>query len=143
VTQPPDHGFNFTCPASSCSDKHGHPHDEEIPVAIKTLDLDSTIVFTGGPGAKQEAWRSFLATAESKYGVSEVWSDDIAKWSLLEATAVAEGKSTVRAALRDAGIETRREESMRNRWTINQKRRRNGGGGGAEGGGEGEHSQIR
>ena len=84
-TQPPDHTFNFTCPSPACADNHGHPHTESIPIAIKTLDLDSAIVFTGGPGAKRQAWESFLADADEKYGVKEVWNDDIAKWSLLEA----------------------------------------------------------
>ena len=83
--QPPDRAFNYTCPSSACADKHGYPHAENIPIAIKTLDLDSTIVFTGGPGAKKQAWDNFLADAETKYGVKEIWSDDVANWSLLEA----------------------------------------------------------
>ena len=65
----------------------------------------------------------------------QVWSDDVSKWSLLQQQTPAQGSSggsgastdplkTVRGALRAAGIETRREESMRNRWTSNTMRAR-------------------
>ena len=98
---------------------HAQPHHrgKEVPVTVKTLDLDSTVIFTGGPSAKRDKWESFLAETKD---VEEVWSDELSKWSVLRA--VSPRGPTVRGALKAAGIETRREEATRNRLQNNQRR---------------------
>ena len=98
---------------------HAQPHHrgKEVPVTVKTLDLDSTVVFSGGPSAKRDKWESFLAGTKD---VEEVWSDALSKWSVLRA--VSPRGPTVRGALKAAGIETRREEATRNRLQNNQLR---------------------
>jgi hypothetical protein len=155
---PPDAAWNYTLPPLP----HGRArlHGEDVLVTMKEIDLDETVVFYGGPKAKQEKYASFLAEATGSGAVTEVYRDNISHWSMLrrgggegarENAAAAEqgqeqqgqeqqgqqelrgsgvgaggagsgGGGSVREALRAAGIETRREESMRNRLRNNQLR---------------------
>ena len=137
----PDDAWNYTLPPLP----PGSPprlHGNEILVTLKEIDLDETVVFYGGPSAKQQKFEKFLADTTRTGSVVEVYRDDVSKWSMLRrghgmtthaATSLggmerqgrwgnAGSGSTVREALRAAGIETRREESTRNRLTNNQLR---------------------
>ena len=96
-------------------------HGNEVTVTIKQLDLDETVVFYGGPKAKQQKFESFLASATRTGSVVEVYRDDVSKWSVLRRGHKTDADS-VRELLRAAGIETRREESTRNRLTNNRLR---------------------
>lgn len=92
----------------------GHDHDRSIPIAVATLDLDSTVVFYGGPAQKRTKYDSFVSGAGANAGIVEAVKDEVSMWSVLKATR-AGAAGSVRAALRAAAIETRREESTRNR----------------------------
>jgi hypothetical protein len=133
----PDDAWNYTLPPLP----PGSPpriHGDEVLVTLKEIDLDETVVFYGGPSAKQQKFEKFLTGATRTGSVVEVYRDDVSKWSMLRrghGTAYAAANldemerqghrshdgsgGSVREALRAAGIETRREESTRNRLTNN------------------------
>ena len=94
-----------------------------VPIYVKSLDLDSTVVFTGGPSSKKKKWHAFLASRARS--IKETWADyEVAEWSNI--AAIDPEKLTVRDALRAARIETRREEQVRNRKESNRLRYRGG-----------------
>lgn len=106
----PDVLFNFTLSGDGATGS--------VPVAIRTLDLDSTVVFYGGPKSKHDRYTAFI---DADNGVVEQSNDPVSKWSVVRS--VRRGV-TVREALRAAGIESRREESTRNRRQVNELRAR-------------------
>ena len=104
--------------------KHHAP--EPIQITAATVDLDQSLIFYGGPGAKRQAIDAFLATAQSKHGVAKVFDDPVSKIALISCVngMGRSGGCSSRAALKQAGIETRREEQNRNRLTNNRMRPR-------------------
>ena len=58
-------------------------HGNEILVTLKEIDLDETVVFYGGPSAKQQKFEKFLADTTRTGSVVEVYRDDVSKWSML------------------------------------------------------------
>ena len=110
----PDAQVNYTL-------SRGSEPTKEVTIFVKTLDLDSTIVFTGGPSTKKHKWEAFLG--KEMGAIQVTWKDDVvAEWSNIAAVDVQ--KRSVRTALREAGIETRREEQIRNRKESNRLRYR-------------------
>merc|ERR1712217_438490 len=80
-------------------------------------DLDKAVIFYGGPSAKQEKIRNFLTRYADKVAIE--WTSDVSKLHLLKATSAG---VSVRALLRQAGIETRQEEETRTRLQANLAR---------------------
>jgi hypothetical protein len=110
----PDAQVNYTL-------SRGSEPTKEVTIFVKTLDLDSTVVFTGGPSTKKHKWEAFLG--KEMGAIQVTWKDDVvAEWSNIAAVDVQ--KRSVRTALREAGIETRREEQIRNRKESNRLRYR-------------------
>jgi len=121
-----DAAFNFTLPPRrhrglrgaappGVADRCFHPpckppKHEPVPITVTTLDLDASLIFSGGPGggpgAKRAVIDAFLADGEAKHGVRSVYHDAMANLELL---ACVRPGCRSRAALREAGIETRRE----------------------------------
>jgi predicted amidohydrolase len=95
------------------------PPSEIVLLTKASLDLDSVVIFYGGPSAKQNKIRDFLAANTGKITIE--WTSEVSKCHLLRATTLS-GVS-VRKLLREAGIETRQEEETRNRQVANQARK--------------------
>ena len=71
--QTPAIAFNHTLqhpPAAPAGDAlhAGRDHDRSIPIAVATLDLDSTVVFYGGPAQKRTKYESFVSGAGANEG---------------------------------------------------------------------------
>ena len=92
-------------------------YTKPVLLTTATLDLDSAVVFYGGPSAKQHKISDFLAMHTDDIAVA--WTSDVSKMHLLRATTPG---FSVRTALRAARIETRQEEETRNRLVANQAR---------------------
>jgi hypothetical protein len=109
---PPDAAVNYTLPHAD-SDKH-----RTAQIFVKRLDLDAAVVFCGGAHALQQRYTAFLAQYAGR--IQEAYHGNISEWSMI--SAVPGGGVSVRTALRMAGIETRREQAIRNRRVNNQLR---------------------
>ena len=123
-----DVSFNYTLPRLDLGDAVNcfhppckPPHHGPVLITVSTLDLDSSLIFFGGPGAKKDVIEAFIADGEAKHGVASVYRDDVVELQLL---ACVRPDCRARAALQTAGITTRREERTRNRLTNNRLRRR-------------------
>ena len=91
-----------------------------VSVSQKVLDMDSAVVFFGGPAARQLKISTFLA--DHLESISVVWRSNVSKMMLLSSNQ--QGVS-VHAALAHAGIWTRQEQEAFNRFTINRLRAEN------------------
>jgi predicted amidohydrolase len=121
---PADVSFNYTLPQQGGGQPDEvecfhppckQPRDGRVLINVATLDLDSSLIFSGGPGPKKKIIEAFIADGE-KHGVASVYQDDVANLQLL--ACVRPGCHS-RTALREAGLETRREERSRNRLSNN------------------------
>ncbi len=91
---------------------------KKVPMTKASLDLDSVLIFYGGPSTKQDKIKSFLAANADKVAVD--WTSDVSKLHLLRST---KPGVSVRALLRAADIETRQEEETRTRAAANTARK--------------------
>ena len=89
----------------------------DVLVSQQVLDMDSAVVFFGGPAAWQLKVRTFLADHADTITVA--WMSNVSKMILLRSD---RQDVSVRAALADAGIWTRQEQEALSRFTINQLR---------------------
>jgi hypothetical protein len=135
---PPKVSMNYTLPTTAARVGCFHPPCKKhppapVPITVATVDLDQSLIFYGGPGAKRDAIEAFLATSLAKHGVAKTYDDTVSKLALISCVDGGQargagqqrpGSCSARAALKGAGIETRREEQNRNRLSNNRMRPR-------------------